>query len=749
VRQLVTRSRESGGRRFIEGSLAFCILAILQIAESAAQELPNVVLNEVSIEIERGDLPTLLDEDGTPQGFVELFNSGEAPQALAGWSIRADDGSLGSWFLPAIELEPGELLRVWTSGKDRSVAGSPLHTNFVLGDTSFVSLVDTQEAVVDEAPLAIPVDLSFGRCGDAWYYFDQPTPGELNRAAWVAPIVVTDLPSSLSVGRPHHFVTLPVEDEIWSSDDPRLLVLPDGEIEALVDVVAPSSAPVFEVHSPSLNATKVFSPTVVNWTANVSALEELDVPVADQILGADELGVYFSQGSDLYRSGDGMQSSEWIGPLPTLLASDAQLRATPFGFILRSGSSIYHSLDLASWSLEFAAAVGGLRSNFDTYWDPAAALGKVILSEYSTATDSRHAVYVGSFQPNGESTWQTVFVFSSIEEGEADPMLLDVARHVHVSAIDPYTGDLWVGTGDTSLQSRILTARSGTNNLEVLGLGSQEWRSLAIWFSPTHIYWNMDTTESQSVWRIPRTMRDPLSGWVSITPELASGTTQPGIRYLVTADAPNPRLPVAVGETWVETTPRPLDSDHRVRPLDDPAFDYREHVAELDNGSHWFQLWVEDDQGEAVSIMAASAEGHLRDGLGRVFGLKERPDGSVDVQELIAVEPAPFASPYVQLEPLTQDPLGFVYFEGRMTGQGLYKTRLHWNDDDGSNTGGPTPAEQAVVPPSPAHCLVPIPEPSASTALGAALPLLAALAGGRALQARARHGGLRRGMAVR
>jgi hypothetical protein len=365
----------------------------------------------------------------------------------------------------------------------------------------------------------------------------------------------------------------------------------------------------------------------------------------------------------------------------------------------------------------------------------------VILSEYSTAPDSTHAVYVGTFETNGESSWQTVFVFSSIEEGETDPTLLDVARHVHVSAIDPYTGDLWIGTGDTSLRSRILTARSGTTNLEVLGLGSQEWRTLAIWFSPTHVYWNMDTSEGQSVWRIPRTMRDPLTGWASITPELASGTTQPGIRYLVTAEATDTHFPVEPGETWVETTARSLDPDHRVRPLDDPARDYRERVATLDNGSHWFQLWVEDGQGEAVSIMAASAEGRLRDGLGRVFGLKERPDGSVDVQELIAVAPAPHPSPYVQLEPLAQDPLGFVYFEGRMTGQSLYKTRLDWNDDDGSSTGGPTAATQAVVPPSPAHCLVAVPDVGPSAGLAAALPVLIALARERrALQARARCG---------
>jgi hypothetical protein len=162
-----------------------------------------------------------------------------------------------------------------------------------------------------------------------------------------------------------------------------------------------------------------------------------------------------------------------------------------------------------------------------------------------------------------------------------------------------------------------------------------------------------------------------------------------------------------------------------VRPLNDPAFDYRERVATLDNGSHWFQLWVHDDLGEDVSLVAASAEGKRRDERGRVFGLKERPNGTVDVQELLTVASLPEGNPYVQLEPIAQDPLGNVYLEGRMTEQRLYRATLSWRDDDGSPTGGPTAASLAVSPPIPPQCLVPVPEPEKTDAFLAAIPVLA------------------------
>jgi hypothetical protein len=151
-------------------------------------------------------------------------------------------------------------------------------------------------------------------------------------------------------------------------------------------------------------------------------------------------------------------------------------------------------------------------------------------------------------------------------------------------------------------------------------------------------------------------------------------------------------------------------------------------------------MWATDEGGEPISIMATAAEGAWRDDLARVFGFKERADGTVDVQELLTIAARPIPSAYVQLEPVAQDPSGYLYFAGRKTARSLYQMRLHWVDDDaGGATGGPSAAALAVVPPSPEMCIVSVPEPGVPLGLLAGGSMLAGLA--RRRLAGARTGG--------
>ena len=87
-----------------------------------------------------------------------------------------------------------------------------------------------------------------------------------------------------------------------------------------------------------------------------------------------------------------------------------------------------------------------------------------------------------------------------------------------------------------------------------------------------------------------------------------------------------------------------------------------------------------------ICITGQSAEGAHRDLRGRVFGIKELPNGDVDVQELLSVDstnPDIYDSNtmFVQLEPRAQDAEGYIYFTGRQTNHRCYKTRLTWVDN--------------------------------------------------------------------
>jgi hypothetical protein len=95
---------------------------------------------------------------------------------------------------------------------------------------------------------------------------------------------------------------------------------------------------------------------------------------------------------------------------------------------------------------------------------------------------------------------------------------------------------------------------------------------------------------------------------------------------------------------------------------------------------------VRDQRNEPLVILGQAAEGAQRDYRGRVFGIKELPNGAVDVQELLSIsskQPDVYNDDtmYVQLQPQVQDASGYVYFTGWSTKQRSYKTRLTWTDN--------------------------------------------------------------------
>ena len=102
--------------------------------------------------------------------------------------------------------------------------------------------------------------------------------------------------------------------------------------------------------------------------------------------------------------------------------------------------------------------------------------------------DRAHKVHRGVIDSDSE-TWDVVLEFDP-ENSEGDLK----AYHIHVVAVDKYTGDIWVGTGDSGQSSRIIISQDNGETWKVIGAGSQDWRCLSIWFTEDYIYWNMDTS---------------------------------------------------------------------------------------------------------------------------------------------------------------------------------------------------------------------------------------------------------------
>mgnify|MGYP006272385959 CR=1 FL=1 len=75
---------------------------------------------------------TIYDEDGDSSDWVELYNAGDQPVNLAGWSLTNDPRDPRQWIFPETTLDPGTYRVIFASGKNRRDPEGQLHTNFRL-----------------------------------------------------------------------------------------------------------------------------------------------------------------------------------------------------------------------------------------------------------------------------------------------------------------------------------------------------------------------------------------------------------------------------------------------------------------------------------------------------------------------------------------------------------------------------------------------------------------------------------------
>jgi CotH kinase protein/Chitobiase/beta-hexosaminidase C-terminal domain/Lamin Tail Domain len=129
---------------------------------------------------------TLQDENLTAQDWIEIHNPNAFSIDLAGYYLTDDAALLTKWAFPSTTLAPGAYLVVFASDKNRTVSGSPLHTNFKLGSSGeYLALVKPGgTTVVSQYSPNFPGQIegfSYGlNASAASGYFSPPTPGAAN-----------------------------------------------------------------------------------------------------------------------------------------------------------------------------------------------------------------------------------------------------------------------------------------------------------------------------------------------------------------------------------------------------------------------------------------------------------------------------------------------------------------------------------------------------------------------------------------
>ncbi|MGJ8640827.1 MAG: lamin tail domain-containing protein [Opitutaceae bacterium] len=137
------------------------IVGSLLLFTAASIHAQTVVISELMPD----NNVTLLDEDGDSTDWIELYNNSDSPVDLTGWHLTDDTNDLTQWTFPTTSIAARSYLVVFASDKNRSIAGSELHTNFKLsasGET--VALVQANGSTVEHLVNFIEADedMSYG-----------------------------------------------------------------------------------------------------------------------------------------------------------------------------------------------------------------------------------------------------------------------------------------------------------------------------------------------------------------------------------------------------------------------------------------------------------------------------------------------------------------------------------------------------------------------------------------------------------
>jgi len=119
-----------------------------------------------------------IDEDGERSAWVELYNASTGPVDLGNYALSDNGNRLLKWRLPSRQVNAGEYVLVFLSGKDRT--GAELHASFRLGagETKlYLTQLNTGTFETADVPQDPQDNVSYGLSADGkWLYFPQPTP---------------------------------------------------------------------------------------------------------------------------------------------------------------------------------------------------------------------------------------------------------------------------------------------------------------------------------------------------------------------------------------------------------------------------------------------------------------------------------------------------------------------------------------------------------------------------------------------
>lgn len=232
------------------------------------------------------------------------------------------------------------------------------------------------------------------------------------------------------------------------------------------------------------------------WIEDKYSLELLDSDCKYRILLTKGDTTFFLDQSKLYYSVGNMSNKIFCANLPYNDALYTELVVEGNLYAYRTFGEIFVSEDLKNWKRIYSYK-RGIKSSMVIIRDKK----RLLFIEYSPGSERfRHHIYSYDF---ASGKLDKKYTFYATTEDVPDDGCIKV-RHIHVIDRDPYTGYIYVGTGDGNSESMILRSTDDGDNFKIIGEGSQLWRSLAFIFTPTDVFWNTDSPEPQFLTRLSK-----------------------------------------------------------------------------------------------------------------------------------------------------------------------------------------------------------------------------------------------------
>jgi len=208
-----------------------------------------------------------------------------------------------------------------------------------------------------------------------------------------------------------------------------------------------------------------------------------------RILYCDGAQLFRSKGSSLWMSNDSGANWHRSGKLPINCAKDL---TTTFPTLARAFRSGFHHLLPGTDNSLFVVANKSyyLKDKNSSVFKE---IAQIVGSRPLVICKINNQIYYGEYRSNRERS--TVSIWTS-EFGDcvnwSPAWTFDNVRHIHAVAVDPYTGSIWVTTGDTDNESAIWVSEDNFQTLaKVLG-GSQQTRVVQLLFTESSVFFASD-----------------------------------------------------------------------------------------------------------------------------------------------------------------------------------------------------------------------------------------------------------------